>query len=85
MGCKILRLFIFIFKQAERWTLLRDESIECMSNLHSIYMGLGLLGILIYYPVATFFYPNFQFLDKTLDLKYNPSFTVLVLQGKFEK
>ena len=56
-----------------------------MSNLHSIYMGLAMLGILIYYPVATFFYPNFQFLDKSLDLKYNPSFTVLVLQGKILK
>ena len=56
----------------------------CMSDLHIMYMGLGMLGLLIYYPVATFFYPNFQFLDKTLDLKYNPSFTVLVLQGKLK-
>jgi len=32
--------------------------------------------------MSTFFFPNFQFQDKALDVKYNPSFIVLQIQGK---
>lgn len=44
-------------------------------------MTVGLFGIIIYYPLATFFFPNLQFQDRALDLKYDPTFMVLVIQG----
>jgi len=45
-------------------------------------MGAGALAIFAYYPISTFMYPNFQFQDKVLDLKYEPSFLVLSIQAK---
>ena len=45
-------------------------------------MALSLVGIGLYYPMSTFFFPNFQFQDKALDVKYNPSFVVLLIQAK---
>ena len=45
-------------------------------------MVFAFLGIGMYYPMSTFFFPNFQFQDKALDLKYNPSFVVLQIQAK---
>ena len=45
-------------------------------------MIFSLVGIGLYYPMSTFFFPNFQFQDKALDVKYNPSFVVLQIQGK---
>ena len=45
-------------------------------------MLVTLLGIFIYYPLSSFMFPNLQFQDKALDLKYNPSFMVLQVQVK---
>ncbi len=45
-------------------------------------MGIGALALLIYYPISTFMFPNFQFQNKVLDLKYDPSFVVLTIQAK---
>ena len=35
---------------------------------------------MIYYPVATFLFPQFQFRDKSLDLKYDTTFIILKSQ-----
>lgn len=32
----------------------RDKTIECLTNYHYIYMGLGLIGVGIYYPLSTY-------------------------------
>ncbi len=41
-----------------------------------------MVGIIVYYPMATFMFPNLQFQDKLLDLKFYPSFLVLLSQVK---
>jgi len=64
------------------WTLTRDSDIECLSDEHALYMGMGAIALLIYYPISTFMFPNFQFQNKVLDLKYDPSFVVLNIQAK---
>lgn len=60
----------------------RAEDVECLSNMHILYMVLAFIGLGLYYPMSTFFFPNFQFQDKALDVKYNPSFIVLLTQAK---
>lgn len=42
----------------------------------------GIIGILSYYPFATFLYSNLQFLNKDTDLKYHPQFIVYLAQAK---
>ncbi len=64
------------------WTLRSDSAVLCLSDHHLKLMGIATLAILLYYPIATFMYPNFQFQDKGLDLKYDPSFLVLNIQAK---
>jgi hypothetical protein len=59
-----------------------DSSVVCLSDQHLKYMGIATLAILLYYPISTFMFPNFQFQDKSLDLKYDPSFLVLNIQAK---
>ena len=39
-------------------------------------MGASLVGILCYYPLATFLYSNLQFVNKATDLKFHPQFVV---------
>ena len=63
-------------------TLARDPSMECWSWSHCGYIIAAAVAALCYYPVSTFLYPNFQFADKTLDLKFEPSFLVVVGQAK---
>ena len=62
--------------------VLRDDSIQCWDGIWWLYALLALVGLATYYPVASFLVPNLQFKNKALDLKYNPSFMVLLLQIK---
>ena len=45
-------------------------------------MGGALVGILAYYPFATFLYSNLQFMNKDTDLKFDPQFIVYLAQAK---
>lgn len=56
--------------------LLKEPTIECFGVAHFALMGGALVGILAYYPFATFLYANLQFMNKDTDLKYNPQFLV---------
>jgi len=40
------------------------------------------ISFFTYYPMATFFFPNFQFIDKSLDIKYDPTFLIVLGQAK---
>lgn len=62
--------------------MIRDSSISCLSDDHLNYMFLALLGIIIYYPLSTFMFPNIQFGDGSLDLKYTPEYLVIYVQYK---
>lgn len=42
----------------------------------------AVLAVMLYYPLSSFIYPNLQFADKTLDLKYKPTFVIILAQGK---
>jgi hypothetical protein len=45
-------------------------------------MALSLVGLGVYYPLSTFIYPDFQYGDKSLDLKYRSTYLVLYVQIK---
>jgi len=68
--------------EADPPVVLRDESIACWEGIWFLYALLALVGLVTYYPVASFLVPNLQFKNKALDLKWNPSFMVLLLQIK---
>ena len=40
------------------WYLLRNNDIDCFTEDHSLYLALGAVGILVYYPAATLLLPN---------------------------
>ena len=50
---------------------------ECLSDEHILYLVLAIVAIAVYYPAATLLYPNIQFQNKNLDLKFDTSFLVL--------
>jgi len=64
----------------EPWTTYTTSNLTCWEGTHFIYVGCAALGILIYYPMATFMNPNLQFADKLLDLKFKSSFLVIYSQ-----
>jgi hypothetical protein len=33
--------------------------------------------LLVFYPILTFLYPNVQYQNKSLDLKYDPTYLVI--------
>ena len=46
-------------------------------------MLLSLLFLIVYFPLSSYTFPNFQFSEKRLDLKYRPSYLVLYFQINF--
>ena len=50
-----------------------DPSIECFSGsdpMHIIMIACASLSLLTFYPIITLLSPNFQFLNKALDFKF---------------
>ena len=70
------------FSDPNNTTLWRDDSITCFSGIHYLYISVGLLVLILYYPLATFMYANLQFVNKGSDLKYAPNFMVSLAQVK---
>ena len=60
----------------------RDPQINCFEGVHYLYITIGLITLIAYYPLATFMYSNLQFVNKSSDLKYNPNFMVYLAQAK---
>jgi len=54
----------------------------CYGRAHLAYMVGAGLALLMYYPLASFVFPNLQFADKLLDLKFEPSFLVMFQQTR---
>jgi tetratricopeptide (TPR) repeat protein len=70
---------------SDRVFLLASEDIVCFSTeqpLHIIMCVGGIAAIMLYYPLATLLQPQFQFKDKSLDIKYDPSYLILYGQGE---
>lgn len=44
---------------------------------------IALIGIIIYYPLSSYAMPNFQFAEKSLDLKYRSNYLILYFQVNF--
>ncbi|CAD8043059.1 unnamed protein product [Paramecium primaurelia] len=64
------------------YTLVRQPSVECMSDLHFMYVTLAIFGCIIYYPLSSYLQPTFQYMDHSLDLKYKSNYVVLYIQSK---
>ena len=62
--------------------LYRNTDIICWESDHFMFICLGFIGIMVYYPLATFMFANLQFQDKDLDLKYKPTFLIVLAQIK---
>lgn len=63
--------------------LIDDTSVECFSDSHNRFLLIALFGIIIYYPLSSYAMPNFQFAEKSLDLKYRSSYLILYFQVNF--
>ena len=77
--CSLLSALACDFSESK---LIVQESIECFSDDHSAYLLVSLLLFLVYYPIATLLYPNVQYQDRALDIKFDSTFLVLESQGK---
>ncbi len=66
-----------------KYYLTDDSSMECLSDSHSKFLLIGLIGIILYYPLSSYAMPNFQFAEKSLDLKYRSSYLILYFQVNF--
>eukprot|EP00828_Plagiopyla_frontata_P045261 TRINITY_DN7692_c0_g1_i1.p1 TRINITY_DN7692_c0_g1~~TRINITY_DN7692_c0_g1_i1.p1 ORF type:complete len:228 (-),score=16.55 TRINITY_DN7692_c0_g1_i1:75-758(-) len=75
-------IYTILFVGSVRCVQETDTDVVCLGDTHIIYMCLSIMGLALYYPISTFLYPNLQFQDKGLDLKYNPSYLVLLIQLK---
>ena len=57
-------------------------SVRCGSATHVVYLVCGLMGSIAYYPLIAYLQPQLQFKSKSLDLKFEPTYLVLVAQTK---
>jgi hypothetical protein len=77
-------------------TLQKDPSLACWGWDHLAYIVASVVAIGAYYPMvaplsppmflpcpqASFFFPNMQFVEKALDIKFDTTFLIFVAQGK---
>lgn len=56
--------------------------IECYTTFHIGHLVGALVGLAIYYPIATFTFPLLQFNNADLDLKLNPTYLIILSQSK---
>jgi len=47
------------------------------------YMVIGGVSLFIYYIISSFLFPNIQFYNELIDLKYNPTWMLIMQQIKF--
>lgn len=83
----IMKAFLNAFsctydQDTTNWYVTRNSDLTCFDDSHSMYLGLSVLGVILYYPGATLLYPNIQYQDKSLDLKFDTTYLVLESQGK---
>ena len=64
------------------WVLYADSTFECFTEGHFMYLLVSLAVVCTYYPFATFIFSNLQFANKDADIKFSPSFVVLLSQVK---
>jgi len=57
--------------------------VVCWEGEHAGYIAAAACAILAYYPLAAFIYPNLQFADPSVDIKYKPSFMILLQTTRF--
>ncbi len=62
--------------------VVKMPSVECWSLSHLPYVLAAAVAIIAYYPMASFMFPNLQFIDRSLDIKYDTTFLIIVAQGK---
>ncbi|CAG9326606.1 unnamed protein product [Blepharisma stoltei] len=55
---------------------------QCFSPEHWWYIFFAILGVSVYYPIATFLFPLLQFQDYGLDFKMDATFLVVLSQCK---
>ena len=65
-----------------KWFVMRKQDMECFGSDHALYASLAILAIVMYYPGATLLYPNMQYQNKALDIKFDSTYLVLESQGK---
>lgn len=81
----IVRILLSAFACEEKnsaWTVINAPDLTCFSIAHSTYLITATFALLFYYPTATLLYPNLQYQDKALDLKFDTTFLVLESQSK---
>ncbi|EAR90174.2 transmembrane protein, putative (macronuclear) [Tetrahymena thermophila SB210] len=78
----LMDAYICDWETSSPWSLYRTSSIQCLSNTHFWMMASGFIALLGYYPLSTFIQPSIQFLDNTLDVKYDKSYIAVYIQAK---
>lgn len=57
-------------KCTDQGALAMDPSLTCwQSPLHFVMVAVCLVGLAFYYPMASFLFPNLQFVNTMLDIK----------------
>ena len=77
----LIEIFAWNF-DSDPWTLYSTNSIECYNAEHFLYLIVTIIAVLLYYPLATLMFPNLQFSNRMVDVKFTPSFMVLISQTK---
>jgi len=58
------------------------EEVPCWEGVHFLYFGTACVALLLFQPLATFLYPNLQFCDPKLDIKFRPEWMIILQQSR---
>lgn len=76
------QLSVFACNINEDPPVLWNTNIVCYESFHIAHLFSAILCLFVYYPIATFLYPMYQFNDSKLEIKFETTFVILLSQAK---
>lgn len=78
----LLRAFTCVYPDGVQARHIVLGEMRCWEGAHLAYIYIAVLAIALYYPLASYVYPNLQFADKSVDLKFDPMFMIFQQQTR---
>jgi hypothetical protein len=78
----VINLIQIVGCDSEGYLKTYDQNLQCYSPYHLAAVMCMIAAVCLFYPLASFMLPNMQFVNASLDVKFDSTFMVFSAQGK---
>jgi hypothetical protein len=78
----IINLIQIVGCSSDGYLKFYDQTMSCYAGEHIAAVTVMIIAVCLFYPLASFMLPNMQFVNASLDVKFDSTFMVFSAQGK---